>query len=117
LKTTGQGQRQEKNLDRLVNSLCDRVVDIDNDADSDVHHRNVDTDIDHWKGKKIIPLNEWKKITYSDGSPLARGLRLDEGLQYFPSQYDDFLFCVGVPNGYEDKVSGATITCNYMSIW
>jgi len=32
-------------------------------------------------------------------------LWLDEGLQYFPNQYNDFLFAFGVPKGYEDKAN------------
>ena len=84
----------------LFNNLSERVaaINIDND-----HHDNIT--VDHWKGKKIISMHEWKEITYSDGSPIARGLRLDQGLQYFPDQYNDLLFCVGVPNGYEDKAN------------
>jgi hypothetical protein len=36
--------------------------------------------ITHWKGKKIIPVKEWKKIALVEG---GLGFRSD-GLQFFP---------------------------------
>jgi hypothetical protein len=61
--------------------------------------------IKYWKGKKIIPLSEWKKnvdhVEYASHG--YKKLKIEEALKYFPDQYNDYLFVFGVPEGYEDK--------------
>jgi hypothetical protein len=62
---------------------------------------NDDKKINYWKGRKIVSLNEWKKIANhieycGFGSDK---LRIDEALQHFPDEYNEWLFAFGVPDG------------------
>jgi hypothetical protein len=55
--------------------------------------------INHWKGKKIVSLAEWRKIANSDQA-FQKGVeyqRTKEALQYFPNDYSRWpLFPLGV---------------------
>lgn len=58
------------NLDRSSNNLSKRIERFDSlNCESN--------DSDHWKGKEIIPLNEWIQLR---GTPYA--------LEYFPHDFD-----------------------------
>jgi hypothetical protein len=57
-----------------------------------------------WKGKKIIPLNEWRKIArinYAFGHGIEH-LRIKEALEYYPDDYSQHLFLLGVPDNVRD---------------
>ena len=54
------------NLERSINNLSKRIERLDS-FDSDGNDSN------HWRGKEIIPLNEWIRLR---GTPYA--------LEYFP---------------------------------
>ena len=60
------------NLERSINSLSKRI----NRFDSIAGDRN---DSNHWRGKEIIPLNNWIQLR---GTPYA--------LEYFPDDFDEF---------------------------
>jgi hypothetical protein len=55
--------------------------------------------VTHWRGKKIIPLLEWKKIANTTQA-FSQGIehqKTREALQYFPNDYHHFpLFPLGV---------------------
>jgi hypothetical protein len=58
------------NLERSINNLSKRIERLDSfDGDGN--------DSNHWRGKEIIPLNDWIRLR---GSPYA--------LQYFPDDFD-----------------------------
>jgi hypothetical protein len=60
----------------------------------------------YWRGKKIISLNEWRKIANS-GKALAYGIRYQntqEAIRYFPNDYSQVLFPFGVQEGLEEEV-------------
>ena len=60
------------NLERSINSLSKRIERFDS-FDSDCNDSN------HWRGKEIIPLNDWIQLR---GTPYA--------LQYLPDDFDKF---------------------------
>jgi hypothetical protein len=58
-----------------------------------------------WKGKKIIPINEWRKIArtnYAFGHGIEH-LRIKEALEYFPDDYSQHLFLLGVPDNVREE--------------
>jgi hypothetical protein len=62
----------------------------------------------YWKGRKIISLNEWRKIANYDNAfshGIEGHLQTNEALQYFPDDYSRSLFPLGVQNEFEEKVS------------
>ena len=60
------------NLERSINNLSKRIERLDSfDGDGN--------DSNHWRGKEIIPLNDWIQLR---GTPYA--------LQYFPDDFDKF---------------------------
>jgi hypothetical protein len=59
------------NLERSINNLSKRIERLNSPDDGN--------DSNHWKGKEIIPLNDWIQLR---GTPYA--------LQYFPDDFDKF---------------------------
>lgn len=59
------------NLDKSLNDLSKRIERLDS-SDCDVNDSN------HWRGKEIIPLNEWIQLK---GTPYT--------LDYFPDDFDE----------------------------
>jgi hypothetical protein len=87
------------NLDKSISDLSKRIKRFDSFDDSN--------DSRHWKGKKIIPLNEWKKIANCDDAfsfGIEGHLQIKEALQYFPDDYSRSLFPLGVQEAFEEKV-------------
>jgi hypothetical protein len=99
-------------LDLLTNatihSLSKRVDYLDNGGSNGNGNEN-NNNVQYWKGKKIIPLTEWKKIAdHVEYASHGRDkLRIDEALQYFPDTYNDYLFVFDVPEAY-----GRNPTCD-----
>jgi hypothetical protein len=95
-------------LNKSLHSLSKRLDYLDNDVGNGNGNSKINNEkIKYWKGKKIIPLSEWRKIAnhtqyVSYGSSQ---LRIEEAMQYFPDHYNDWLFLFDVPEGYEDKAS------------
>jgi hypothetical protein len=88
------------NLDRSISNLSKRFDKFDSfDGDSN--------GLRYWKGKKIIPLKEWKKIANCDDAfsfGIEGHLQTNEALQYFPDDYSGSLFPLGVQEEFEEKV-------------
>ena len=59
------------NLERSISNLSKRIDRFDSSDDSG-------NDSNHWRGKEIIPLNDWIRLR---GTPYA--------LQYFPDDFDN----------------------------
>lgn len=90
----------------MLNNLSKRLDYFEND-DNGNDNNNGDNTVQYWKGKKIIPLSEWKKIAdYSEyASHGLDRLRMDRALQYFPDQYNEYLFVFDVPEAYLEKAN------------
>jgi hypothetical protein len=89
------------NLDRSISNLSKRINNFDSSNDDN-------NELRYWKGRKIISLNEWKKIAnyenaFSHG--IEGNLQTKEALQYFPEDYSRFLFPLGVQKEFEEKAS------------
>jgi hypothetical protein len=48
-------------LDKSLNSLSKRLDYFDNDS-GNANDNGNNNNLTYWKGKKIIPLSEWKKL-------------------------------------------------------
>ena len=88
------------NLDKSINDISKRIDKIDScDGDSN--------ELKYWKGKKIVPLSEWKKIANSDKAfslGIEGHLQTEKELQYLPDDYSRSLFPLGVQEEFEEKV-------------
>ena len=58
--------------------------------------------ISYWKGKKIISFEQWNKITMPENTCVREKLRLKEGLQFFPNEYREHMFPLGVPDNFKE---------------
>ncbi len=59
----------------------------------------------YWKGKKVIPLSEWKKIAntnYAFGHGVEHQ-RTSEAMQYFPDDYSQYLFPLDVQDNMREE--------------
>ena len=88
-------------LDKSINNLSSRLDRFDSSNGSG-------NELTYWKGRKIIPLNEWKKIVnyekaFSFG--IEGHLQTKKALQYFPDDYSRSLFPLGVQEEFEEKVN------------
>lgn len=97
-------------LNKSLHSLSKRLDYLDNDSGNGNCNSNNggnNNNIQYWKGKKIIPLSEWKKIAdHVEYASHGRDrLQIDEALQYFPDTYDDYLFVFDVPEAYLEKAN------------
>ena len=84
------------NLDKSIinNNLFERLDKLYPDDNG----RDKNDGINYWKGKKIVSLDDWRNIAnYSKA--FQKGIehqRTKEALQYFPDDYSDWLFPLGV---------------------
>ena len=54
---------------------------------------NISSDgINYWKGRKIIPLDKWLKLTRANTISRRENYNVKEGLQYFPDDYYAWMF-------------------------
>jgi hypothetical protein len=91
-------------IDKSVSNLTERLNKL---YPYTCSSNNYNDGIKYWKGKKIIPLDEWRKIANSKEA-IARGIeyqRTEETLQYFPSDYMQMPFPFGVQDGLEEKAN------------
>src|SRR6266487_1796179 len=52
----------------------------------------------YWKGKKVIPADQWLKITKANTISRKENYNVREGLRYFPHDYIKWIFPLGVPD-------------------
>ncbi len=79
-------------LDRL-NPNGNIITSINTTTDNKGNNNN-NLKLTHWKGKKIIPLDKWLKITKANTLSIVEEYNVKEGLQYFPDDYSENLFWV-----------------------
>ena len=82
-----------KLLDKSVNSLSERLDKLY----PDISGSNSSDGINYWKGRKIIPLDKWLKLTRANTISRREGYNVKEGLQYFPDDYFEWMFPLGIP--------------------
>jgi hypothetical protein len=88
------------NLDKSVNKLIDRIDKLDSS------NGNKKSDgINYWKGKKIISLEEWFRISRTNNLGNPDKHRIKEGLEYFPNGYCEMIFPLGVPDDIIENVN------------
>jgi hypothetical protein len=62
--------------------------------------------IDYWKGRKIIPLDKWLKITKANTISRRENYNVKEGLQYFPDDYFEWMFPLGgIPEDLKEEAN------------
>jgi hypothetical protein len=88
-----------KLLDKSVNNLSQRLNKLYPDTSS-----NSDG-INYWKGIKIIPLDKWLKITKANTISRRENYNVKEGLQYFPDDYFEWMFPLGIPEDIEEEAN------------
>jgi len=72
--------------------LIDRIDKLDSS------NTNKSDGVTYWKGKKIISLEQWFKISRPNNSSNADTNRVKQGLEYFPNDYREMIFLLGVPD-------------------
>jgi hypothetical protein len=61
--------------------------------------------INYWKGRKIIPLDKWLKITKANTISRKENYNVKEGLQYFPDDYFEWMFPLGIPESLKEEAN------------
>jgi hypothetical protein len=61
--------------------------------------------INYWKGRKIIPLDKWLKITKANTISRKEKYNVKEGLQYFPNDYFGWMFPLGIPEDLKEETN------------
>jgi hypothetical protein len=90
-----------KLLDKSVNNLSQRLDKLDPDTSSN----NRNDGINYWKGRKIIPLYKWLKITKANTISRRENYNVKEGLQYFPDDYIQYIFPLGIPEDLKEDAN------------
>jgi hypothetical protein len=89
-------------LDKSVNNLSERLDKLY------PHTSNNNSDgIKYWKGRKIIPLDKWLKITKANTISRRENYNYNvkEGLQYFPDDYFEWMFSLGIPEDLKEEAN------------
>jgi hypothetical protein len=87
-------------LDKSVNKLIDRIEKLDSS-----NGNNKCDGINFWKGKKIISLDLWFKISKTNYLSGRDNHKIKDGLEYFPNSYHPNLFPRGVPDNFRELVN------------
>ena len=90
-----------KLLDKSVNSLSERL----NKLYPTTSSNSSNDGIHYWKGRKIIPLDKWLKITKANNISRSESYNVKEGLQYFPDDYFKWMFPLGVPEDINEEAN------------
>ena len=89
-----------KLLDKSVNSISQRLDKLYPDSSS-----NSSDGVNYWKGRKIIPLDKWLKITKANTISRKENYNVKEGLQYFPDDYFEWMFSLGLPEDLKEEAN------------
>jgi hypothetical protein len=90
-----------KLLDKSVNNLSQRLDKLYPDSSSD----SSNDGINHWKGRKIISLDRWLKITKANTISRRENYNVKEGLQYFADDYFAWMFPLGIPDDSKEEAN------------
>jgi hypothetical protein len=100
------------NLDKSVNSLSQRL----NKLYPDTSSGNSSNDgINYWKGRKIISLDKWLRISKANTISRREDYNVKEGLRYFPDDYFESMFLLG---GIPEDLKGEANKwyCDYIEL-
>ena len=61
--------------------------------------------VNYWKGRKIIPLDKWLKITKANTISRRENYNVKEGLQYFPDDYFEWMFPLGISEDLNEEAN------------
>jgi hypothetical protein len=61
--------------------------------------------VNYWKGRKIISLDKWLKITKANTISRRESYNVKEGLQYFPDDYFEWMFPLGIPEDLNEEAN------------
>jgi hypothetical protein len=100
-----------KLLDKSVNSLSQRLDKLYPDTNS---NNSSNDGINYWKGRKIIPLDKWLKITKANTISRRENYNIKEGLQYFPDDYFEWMFSLGIPEDLKEEAN--KWYCDYIEL-
>jgi hypothetical protein len=94
------------NLDKSIinNKLFERLDRLNPDISGS---KNNNDGINYWKGKKIVSLEEWRKIANSNKA-FQKGIEYQntkQALQYFPDDYSEWLFPLGVQEELREEAN------------
>jgi hypothetical protein len=89
-----------KLLDKSVSNLSQRLNKLYPDNTSS---NSSNDGINYWKGRKIIPLDKWLKITKANTISRRENYNVKEGLQYFPDDYFESMFPLGIPEDSKEE--------------
>ena len=65
---------------------------------------NSSDGVNYWKGRKIIPLDRWLKITKANTISGRENYNVKEGLQYYPDDYFAWMFPLGgIPEDLKEE--------------
>jgi hypothetical protein len=87
------------NLDKSVNNLSERLDKLYPDTSS------KNDGVNYWKGRKLIPSDKWLKITKANTISRSENYNVKEGLQYFPDDYFESLFPLGIPEHLKEEAN------------
>ena len=63
---------------------------------------NSSDGVNYWKGRKIIPIDKWLKIIKANTISRKENYNAKEGLQYFPDDYFEWMFLLGIPEDLKE---------------
>jgi hypothetical protein len=100
-----------KLLDKSVNNLSQRLNKLYPDTSSGSRNDGIN----YWKGRKIIPLDKWLKITKANTISRRENYNVKEGLQYFPDDYFGWMFPLGgIPEELKEEAN--KWYCDYIEL-
>jgi hypothetical protein len=100
-------------LDKSVNSLSQRLDKLY--PYTSRNSNNGNDGINYWKGRKIIPLDKWLKITKANTISRQENYNIKEGLQYFPDEYFEWMFPLGgIPEDLKEEAN--KWYCDYIEL-
>ena len=101
-----------KLLDKSVNNLSQRLDKLYPDTTSS---NSSNDGVNYWKGRKIIPLDKWLKITKANTISRRENYNVNEGLQYFPDNYFAWMFPLGgIPEDLKEEAN--KWYCDYIEL-
>jgi hypothetical protein len=90
-----------KLLDKSVDNLSQRLDKLYPDTSSS----NSSDGINYWKGRKIIPLDKWLKISKANTIGCKEDYNVKEGIQYFPDDYFEWMFPLGISEDLKEEAN------------
>jgi hypothetical protein len=94
ITTIEERKKNKMTFKELKKIIADRIEK----SDEDLEHANCDFNgSKYWKGREIIQLDKWLKITKANTISSIKDYNVRQGLQYFPDDYVKWMFPLGIP--------------------